>query len=64
MKIPHKFLTVVVLLLAAPAALGLKEKPSFSEIVADTPMQIAKSPKGWKLAVPMEKNMTRVIRIN
>jgi hypothetical protein len=46
------------------AALGLKEKPSFSEIVADTPMKVAKSSKGWKLKVPMEKNMTRVITIN
>ena len=46
------------------AALGLKEKPSFSEIVADTPMQVEKSSKGWKLTVPLEKNMTRVIKIN
>ena len=45
------------------AALGLKDSPSFSEIVADTPMQVEKSSKGWKLTVPMEKNMTRVIRI-
>ena len=27
------------------------------------PMQVEKSSKGWKLTVPMEKNMTRVIRI-
>ena len=46
------------------AALGLKEKPSFSEIVAGTPMQVVKSSKGWKLTVPLEKNMTRVIKIN
>ena len=45
------------------AALGLKEKPSFSEIVSDTPMQVEKSSKGWKLTLPMEKIMTRVIRI-
>ena len=45
------------------AALGLKESPSFSEIVSDTPMQVERSSKGWKLTVPMEKNMTRVIRI-
>ena len=45
------------------AALGLEEKPSFSEIVSDTPMQVEKSSKGWKLTLPMEKNMTRVIRI-
>ncbi|MCX7012027.1 MAG: hypothetical protein NTW86_05590 [Candidatus Sumerlaeota bacterium] len=46
------------------AKLELSETPSFSEIVADTPMKIAKSPRGWKLTVPMEKNMTRVIKIN
>jgi len=45
------------------AKLGLKEKPSFSEMVSDTPMQAAQSPKGWKLNVPMEQDMTRVIRI-
>ncbi len=45
------------------AKLGLKEKPSFSEMVSDTPVQVAQSPKGWKLTVPMEKDMTRVIRI-
>ncbi|MCY2989757.1 MAG: hypothetical protein NTY19_18055 [Planctomycetota bacterium] len=46
------------------AKLGLKETPSFSEMVANTPMKVTKSPKGWKLTVPMEKNMTRVIKIN
>ncbi|MEI6554285.1 MAG: hypothetical protein WCL70_01710 [Paludibacter sp.] len=44
--------------------LGLNGKPTFSEIVSDTPMKINKSSKGWKLIVPMEKNMTRVIKIN
>ena len=37
------------------AKLGLKGKPSFSEMVANTPMKITQSPKGWKLTVPMEK---------
>ena len=46
------------------AKLGLKEKPSFSEMVANTPMKVAKSPRGWTLTVPMEKNMTRVIEVN
>jgi len=46
------------------AKLRLKEKPSFSEMVSDTPMKITKSPRGWTLTVPMEKNMTRVIKIN
>ena len=46
------------------AKLRLKEKPSFSEMVSDTPMKITKSPRGWTLTVPMEKNMTRVISIN
>lgn len=44
--------------------LGLKEKPSFSEMVANTPIKVTPSPKGWKLIVPLEKNMTRVIKIN
>lgn len=46
------------------AKLGLKEKPSFTELVSDTKMKITKSTKGWTLTVPMEKNMTRVIKIN
>jgi len=46
------------------AKLGLKAKPSFSEMVADVPMKVNPSPKGWKLTVPMEKDMTRVIKIN
>jgi len=46
------------------AKLGLKEEPSFSEMISDTPMKVTKSPKGWKLTVPMEKNMTRVIKID
>jgi len=46
------------------AKLGLKEKPSFTEMVADTPIKIAQSPRGWTLTVPMEKDMTRVIKIN
>jgi len=45
------------------AKLGLKAKPSFSEIVADVPMKVIPSPKGWTLTVPMEKDMTRVIKI-
>ena len=46
------------------AKLGLKEKPTFSEMVANTPIKVTKSPQGWKLTVPMEKDMTRVIKIN
>jgi hypothetical protein len=46
------------------AKLGLRENPSFSEMVADASMKIAKRPSGWMLTVPMEKNMTRVIKIN
>jgi len=46
------------------ASLGLKGKPSFSEIVSNTPITINKSPKGWKLTFSMEKNMTRVIKVN
>ncbi|KAB1154034.1 hypothetical protein [Flavobacterium luteum] len=45
-------------------ALGLSQKPTFSEIVSNTPMEISKNEKGWKLTVPMEKNMTRVIKIS
>ena len=45
-------------------ALGLSQKPTFSEMVSKAPMEISKSEKGWKLTVPMEKNMTRVIKIN
>ena len=45
-------------------ALGLIQKPSFSEIVSNTPMEISKSKKGWKLIVPMEKDMTRVIKMS
>lgn len=44
--------------------LGLKEIPTFTEIVGDTPMKVTPSANGWKLTVPMEKNMTRVIKIN
>jgi len=44
--------------------LGLKGKPTFSEIVSNTSITINKSPKGWKLTFSMEKNMTRVIKIN
>ena len=46
------------------AKLGLKAKPTISEMVADVPMKVTPSPKGWMLTVPMEKDMTRVIKIN
>ena len=46
-----------------PPHIGLKEKPSLSEIVSDTPMEVGEVSPGWKLTLPMEKNMTRVIRI-
>ncbi len=45
-------------------ALGLSERPTFTEMVSNTPIEISKSEKGWKLKVPMEKNMTRVIKIS
>jgi hypothetical protein len=45
------------------AALGIHKKPSFMEIVSATKMQISKSARGWTLTLPMEKNMTRVIKI-
>ena len=44
--------------------LGLKKTPTITEIVCDTPMKVTPSSKGWTLTVPMEKNMTRVIKIN
>ena len=43
--------------------LGLHGKPLFSEIVGDTSMTVTQSAQGWKLKVPMEVNMTRVIKI-
>ena len=46
------------------AKLGLKKTPAFTEIVGDTPMKVTPSPNGWKLTVPLEKKMTRVIKIN
>ncbi len=46
------------------AKLGLTANPTFSEMVADVPMKVTPSPKGWKITVPLEKNMTRVIKIN
>lgn len=46
------------------AMLGLKGKPSFNEMVANTTLKVTQSSKGWKLTVPMEKAMTRVIQIN
>ncbi|NDV61003.1 hypothetical protein G0Q06_00915 [Puniceicoccales bacterium CK1056] len=45
------------------AALGLKSNPIFEEIVSGVAMTVTPSPKGWKLTVPLETNMTRVIRI-
>jgi len=45
-------------------ALGLKIKPTFKKLVEDVKIKVAKSSKGWKLTIPMEKNMTRVIRID
>jgi hypothetical protein len=33
-------------------------------MVANVPMKVTPSPKGWMLTVPMEKDMTRVIKIN
>ena len=44
-------------------SLGLNERPSFTEIVNNVHMQVSKSARGWTLTVPMEQNMTRVIRI-
>ncbi len=44
--------------------LGLKTKPTFSEMVSGTPIKVTPNARGWKLTVPMEKDMTRVIKIN
>ena len=46
------------------AALGLKPNPAFSEMVANTPLTIIPSARGWKLTVPMATDMTRVIRMS
>ena len=46
------------------AKLGLKEKPTFSELISDTPIKVTPSAKGWKLTLTLEQNMTRVIKIN
>lgn len=45
------------------AGLGLTSNAIFNEIISNTQMTISKSEKGWKLLVPMEQNMTRVIKI-
>jgi hypothetical protein len=45
------------------AALGLAANPTFSEIVSNTPLTVVPSTRGWKLTVPMEQDMTRVIKI-
>ena len=44
-------------------ALGLKAYPTFSEMVSNTPLTVVPSARGWKLTVPMEQDMTRVIKI-
>ncbi len=46
------------------AKLGLEAKPAFSEMVADTPIKVTPSAKGWTLTLALEKDMTRVIKIN
>ncbi len=45
------------------AALGLSSEATFREIVDETKIQDSESSKGWKLTLPMERDMTRVIRI-
>lgn len=44
-------------------SLGLKPTPRFQEIVSKSEIDVDKSPKGWRLSIPMEEDMTRVIRI-
>jgi hypothetical protein len=46
------------------AALGLKAKPTFSEMVSNTPITVTPCARGWKLTLTMQKDMTRVIKIN
>ncbi len=43
--------------------LGLTGQPSFHEMVSEVDIKVKKSVKGWTITVPMEKNMTRVIRV-
>jgi hypothetical protein len=45
------------------AALGIKAKPTFTEIVSETEIDVSESLKGWTLSLPMEENTTRVIKI-
>lgn len=43
--------------------LGLTSNSTFNEVISNTPITITKSEKGFKLTIPMEINMTRVIKI-
>jgi len=45
------------------AGLSLKDNPAFSEMVSNTQISVTKSTKGWKLSFSMEKDMTRIIKI-
>ena len=45
------------------AALGLSASPLFEEIVSEVDMVVTPSAKGWTLTVPLEQDVTRVIRI-
>ena len=45
------------------ASLGLKPTCHFQEMVSKSEIEVARTPKGWRLSIPMEENMTRVIRI-
>ena len=46
------------------AALGLSPNPVFTEMIASTPLTVVPSARGWKVTVPMELYMTRVIKIH
>jgi hypothetical protein len=45
------------------AALGLSANATFREMVSNTSLTIVPSARGWKLTVPMEQDVTRVIKI-
>ncbi|MEI7850441.1 MAG: putative Ig domain-containing protein [Kiritimatiellales bacterium] len=45
------------------AALGLAANPAFKELISNTPMTITNSARGWKLTVPLQQDVTRVIKM-
>jgi len=43
-------------------ALGLGEGAKFTEIVSGALLRVTRTPGGWRLELPLERNMTRVIK--